>query len=715
MLGFGNSATGNLEIVARYRGDEAATKVRQLGTDVRGVGNAGKEAAGGLNQAEAATGKFAAGARSLQSVLGGLFAGYLGIQGIRLLKDFTTGVYESRLALEAASGVVSRQMIPLGIDYTRVLGDMRKATLGLVDDVTLLQNTGRAMLAFTASGLSAAKAYETITTAAQFAALSSRAFGIEAEQAMDRIITGLARGSPQILDDFGIMIDLQSDMFKGLDQTAQKAAVLNEVMNQMRTFIDANNDAIGRQVSALARLSTAWENAKVAFGNYLAQNIYVQAAGVTLDQIASILTPTPPPRQPNTPSGRMAGMADYRALQGYAAEVRAGEPPRPNTWQTAFPDLSADATTLGVNAPQQWGGLGESEWILRNVGVEVGQVISQAAVSVIREEIGLLPTIDTSDIIARASQPSYGQRFETSFASGLAAPFSPEALGGQAASFTIGLFTQGVQGFLDATGVFSSAADKQAEAARHLAEALASARSMTSANVAQAEFLGKTEMGQRAQLTGAIGLISRTVDSDPNFKNAYKVLKGLVGAGELDNPQQFIDAIRGQGTDLFGPLAMVSNPEVITEFYSALSALESSLDANTDAINAQTRQMEQDLFDAEFRALTSNMLTGARSPEQIRSIVQQRSAEYSMLDPYAAGVYGGGVQNTTLTIVVHGPNGDTVTTVEQGSQDGTITIDGNGTVRTTGGSSGYANEPAGFSGWSSERQYAWYSQHGRLY
>ncbi len=125
---------------------------------------------------------------------------------------------------------------------------LRKATLGMVNDMELQQRAMQAMV----SGVK----FDDIITAMEFVTKFAQATGTDVSQKMMTTMTGLARGSAQFLDDIGIQVIGSKDVVN--DAIAQ----MKEKMDQ---FTTSEDDAAVKAEQLNARL----KNLKIEVGEHL--------------------------------------------------------------------------------------------------------------------------------------------------------------------------------------------------------------------------------------------------------------------------------------------------------------------------------------------------------------------------------------------------------------------------------------------------------------
>ncbi len=148
-----------------------------------------------------------------------------------------------------------------------MLQAMRTASGGMVADADLIQAANKAML------LGVADSGAELASLLEVARSRGAAMGLSVTQAFSDLVTGLGRGSAEILDNLGITMDTTSVMntyaasigttADKLDGAQRKQALLNEVMRQA-----AGMEApIENAATAWQRADAAMQNAKMALGD----------------------------------------------------------------------------------------------------------------------------------------------------------------------------------------------------------------------------------------------------------------------------------------------------------------------------------------------------------------------------------------------------------------------------------------------------------------
>ena len=157
-----------------------------------------------------------------------------------------------------------------------ILAALRAASGGEVSNLNLQLATNKGLLLGVAN--SAAQFSDLMLVARDRAAK----MGIDTTQAFDNIATGIGRGSPLILDNLGIVVDISAahatyaaQIGKSVDELTKQErtiALTNAVIAQGKAGIDESATAINNQANAYARLGIVIQNTKDQLGGFLATN-----------------------------------------------------------------------------------------------------------------------------------------------------------------------------------------------------------------------------------------------------------------------------------------------------------------------------------------------------------------------------------------------------------------------------------------------------------
>lgn len=154
-----------------------------------------------------------------------------------------------------------------GQSADEVLESMRAASNGMVTDASLMESYNSAMLLV---GESMADKFPALL---QIAQASAAATGQDVGFLLDSLVKGIGRGSPMILDNLGLTINLaaaNAEYAKSLGITVdemtkaqQQEALLNAVVDAGGEFVERLGDNTGGTAATMAQLKTTFENLKM--------------------------------------------------------------------------------------------------------------------------------------------------------------------------------------------------------------------------------------------------------------------------------------------------------------------------------------------------------------------------------------------------------------------------------------------------------------------
>lgn len=155
-----------------------------------------------------------------------------------------------------------------------LLAALRKASAGEISDLNLQLAANRAQL------LGVANSAQQFSTLMDIARDRAQKMGITTTQAFNDLVTGLGRGSPLILDNLGITVNLTEanaayaiSLHKSADaltDAEKKQALINAVLKDGAASIAATGGAVEGSAVAFARLGSVLENIKNSIGGALA-------------------------------------------------------------------------------------------------------------------------------------------------------------------------------------------------------------------------------------------------------------------------------------------------------------------------------------------------------------------------------------------------------------------------------------------------------------
>ena len=210
----------------------------------------------------------------LATAAGPVAAGFVAIEGARKVIDFAKSGADADLARQSFDQLAQQA----GTTGEALLGALRKASKNEISDLNLELAANRAQL------LGVASSAQQFSGLMEIARDRAQKMGISTTQAFNDLVTGLGRGSPLILDNLGITLNVaeaNETYAKSLGKTAaqlseaeKKQALINAVLAQGQASLAAGGGAADTAAGSYARLAAAWDNVKTgmasAAGNALA-------------------------------------------------------------------------------------------------------------------------------------------------------------------------------------------------------------------------------------------------------------------------------------------------------------------------------------------------------------------------------------------------------------------------------------------------------------
>jgi len=231
--------------------DQQSATVNRLSEQLEDYGDAAEEAEGQTSGASGA--------------LDGLKKAAMAFISIQMAKKVALMAREMG-ELGAKSKFVSKNFENFanneGKDYNKMMDSMRSATSGMITDLELQQLSMQAMV----GGVD----FDQMVVAMEYVSAQALATGQDVSSKMQTVMTGLARGSAQFLDDVGIQVMGAKDVV---------GAAVDQMKEKVGIFGDAAESAMGKMAASKADI----ENIKARIGEDLipvAQQWYTVMADI---------------------------------------------------------------------------------------------------------------------------------------------------------------------------------------------------------------------------------------------------------------------------------------------------------------------------------------------------------------------------------------------------------------------------------------------------
>lgn len=233
--------------------------------------------------------------RSL-SKLSGAFRDLAGAAGISLSIAGVVQIARAsvELAKVSAQAEVTRASFDslsqgVGQNAEKMLEAMQKASRGTISDAGLILSANRAIISGVADDT------RELAQLLEIARATGRAFGVETSDAFSRIVRGISKLEPELLDELGITVRLDT-VFKEyaaslgvatdkLSEAQRRQALFNAVIKQSQPAVDAARKQGDTAADSYDRLGASWDNAAKSFGKL----INTAGAPTFLDAISEAL------------------------------------------------------------------------------------------------------------------------------------------------------------------------------------------------------------------------------------------------------------------------------------------------------------------------------------------------------------------------------------------------------------------------------------------
>ena len=235
--------------------NNASPQIKKVQTDLGGLDKAAGTAAGGIGALAKVAGVAGLVALGIQAAQAAVELAQLGNQSIAMRASF-------------------EQMAGGAENAATILQSLTEASRGTISQYDLMLTANRAML------LGVADSAEEMSQLMEIAAVRGRAMGLSTTQAFNDIVTGLGRESKLILDNLGILVDLEgahASYAASIGKTAaeltdveRKQALVNQVIESSAGLLaDANSNSKAFAGEGMVQLNTAWTDFRTALGESL--------------------------------------------------------------------------------------------------------------------------------------------------------------------------------------------------------------------------------------------------------------------------------------------------------------------------------------------------------------------------------------------------------------------------------------------------------------
>jgi hypothetical protein len=279
----------NILIAAK---NNASAGIKQVEGDLKGLDGAARSASAGLAGIGAAAG----------------IAGIVAMSGA--LQDLARDAAMADMVAESFEGVAAS----VGASADELLESVRRASRGTIAEADLILSANRAIL------LGVADSTTEMAGLMEAALARGRAMGLSDTEAFSKMVTGIGRESPLILDDLGIKdattaFDIYAESIgtttDKLDNAERKQALFNYVMRETIPLIEAQAAAGETMNDKWERMDASIANLKVSAGGLL-NDVFIPYVTI-LGDVAAAFTGLSESMSGDAASGASAGWMALRA------------------------------------------------------------------------------------------------------------------------------------------------------------------------------------------------------------------------------------------------------------------------------------------------------------------------------------------------------------------------------------------------------------------
>lgn len=163
--------------------------------------------------------------------------------------------------LETASHTMAESV---GMDMDDIVESVKAASLGMVSESDIMASASRAMMLGVGSNA------EELAALMETAAIRGQAMGVSTEQAFNDIVTGIGRQSRMILDNLGIVLDLEQvyadyalsvgKSVDDLEDFEKKQAMVNAVLEDTQDLLDTTGGLVLDNMGQWEKLGAQYED-----------------------------------------------------------------------------------------------------------------------------------------------------------------------------------------------------------------------------------------------------------------------------------------------------------------------------------------------------------------------------------------------------------------------------------------------------------------------
>lgn len=276
---FGGGSSDEMKIVVTAETTDAKTKLDELDQSIKKVSDSGETASGG--------GLFSA----KGAFLGLSAAAGTAVAGVALLSS----QLDKAMQVQNLTSAFNSLQKSVGSDTVGAMQDLQVATGGMINNLDLMKSANQAVL------LGVDKGNGDFPKLAAAAIKLGQAMGITAKEGIDSVVTGLGKGSKEVLDNLGVIISLD-DAYKqyakqihknvdALTELDKKQAVLTigsqAIIDKANTMADTTSTAATEYQKLKVAISNASDEMTTAVGNSDSLELALKAIRIEIEKMPS--------------------------------------------------------------------------------------------------------------------------------------------------------------------------------------------------------------------------------------------------------------------------------------------------------------------------------------------------------------------------------------------------------------------------------------------
>lgn len=186
-------------------------------------------------------------------------------------QDFAVNSFNAAAAAERLGSATDNLGKRFNVSGDQIVSSIQNASRGTISELEAMKAANNAMI------LGVVQSEEQFAELAEMAVVLGRAMGQDANKSISDLTEGLGRGSPEILNNLGIVIkaetayqewaDANNRTVQSLNDAEKQQAVVNAALAKGRDLVDELGGVTDDRAGSVERLTASWSDFQVTFGN----------------------------------------------------------------------------------------------------------------------------------------------------------------------------------------------------------------------------------------------------------------------------------------------------------------------------------------------------------------------------------------------------------------------------------------------------------------